>query len=79
MVAIVGTYSISAPEASQIYESSYCIYSLTSHPTGVKENHTGPASPVEHRGVEDVISCERHRGLAPTTGQREGCCSGCMV
>lgn len=25
-------------------------YSLTSHPLGVKENHTGPASPVEHGG-----------------------------
>lgn len=26
-----------------------------------------------------MISCERHRGLAPTTGQREGCCGGCTV
>ena len=54
-------------------------YSLTSHPSGVKENHTGPASPVEHRRCWRLISCERHRGLAPTAGQRVGCCSGCMV
>lgn len=30
-------------------------------------------------GAEDVISWERHRGLAPTAGQRAGCYNGCMV